>query len=91
MSFDPDRCERFIEVLSVVGEGFPSMLGDTLVLAAVTQLGITGADFVELDERPGQFDSKYDRHGWFPALRACRNQDNDLFERLAANNLRETA
>lgn len=62
------------------------------VLAAVDSVGITGHDFVELDERPAQFDSRYRDHGWHAALRRVRNDPaNDLFERLSANNQRTSA
>lgn len=90
--FSEERCERFIEAIS------GSLAMDTefiaepdVVLSAVTDIGITGADFVELDERPGQFDARYRSHGWSIALRRVRNEDNDLFERIASNNERTTA
>lgn len=92
--FDPSRCERFIERIAGAG----SLALDTdfiaepaVVLAAVSDLGITGADFEEIDERPAQFDSRYRSHGWHIALRRVRNDgDNDLFERLDANNRKDS-
>lgn len=47
---------------------------------------MTGASynaFVELDERPGQFQPTYTRSNWHRHLRRARNNpDNDLFDRL---------
>lgn len=88
--FSPSRCESFIEQLSANDPAY--VASSSFVLALVSEVGITGSDFIELDERPGQFDSRYDRHGWFRALRITRNGDTaeDLFERLAANNQKES-
>lgn len=86
--FSIARCERFIDRVDAYDSYFTDdriILG---VLAAVTDHELTMADFIELDERPGQFGRingrDYTASNWFRNLRITRNDPtNDLFDRLA--------
>lgn len=73
-----ERCTAFID--DVDG---PEPADADRVLAAVVRHRLTIVDFVELDERPGQFGS-YRDGTWHMALRRVRNDGaSGLFERLA--------
>lgn len=79
-TFDHDRCVRFIDAIEGATPATPST-----VLACVTAAGLTPSDFIELDERPGQFGS-YRDGTWHSSLRRVRNDPNgDLFDRLRKN------
>ena len=93
--FSHVRCEKFIaQVRAAVADGIPDDpraregLGGGLdpsdddVLDIITEVGLTMADFIELDERPGRFDPNYRANQWHRLLRRVRNADNDLFEVL---------
>jgi hypothetical protein len=55
------------------------------ILGLVSSLELTMADFVALDETPGEYDHRYREHRWHTALRRVRNDPtNDLFDRLNA-------
>lgn len=52
---------------------------------ASIMVGATFAAFVELDERPGQFDSKYHASNWSPWLRRLRNNpESGLLDNLVS-------
>jgi hypothetical protein len=63
-----------------LGGGVDPSIDD--VLDAVRLSGIDEKDFIELDERPGRFDSNYRDNQWHRLLRKARNADNDLFDIL---------
>lgn len=80
-TFSHERCAQLIGAI----DG-PEVTEHATVLAIIDSIGITGADFIELDERPGQFDHAYHEHSWHSLLRRVRNDPtNDLFDRLSAN------
>lgn len=94
MAYSYSRCEQFINHVKALVE--EHMAGDPHgghqndmdptpqeILNLVWEVGLTYSDFIELDERPGQFDSKYRQNQWHRLLRMVRNDpDNNLFDLL---------
>lgn len=75
------RQQAFVDVIEKLDAG-----DHAGVLAAVADRRIDVADFMELDERPGQYEGDYNRLTWHTKLRQVRNTaGNTLFEYLAAN------
>lgn len=86
MTFSYLRCEQFIDSMKALVVRFAETDDDVpegIVLEELHNCGVTRDDFIELDERPGQFDHKYRENQWHRLLRLARNNpDNDLFEWL---------
>jgi hypothetical protein len=81
------RCQAFIDDLNELAGRYGTTLLDRVTLAVVVLHELTYADFMEVDERPGQFDVPKDgtTYGaWHVALRRARNNPEvDLFNALA--------
>ena len=91
MAFTYTGAENVIEALKLIPVGKDPVTGfsritieqGNLIARLVAQNGGI-ATFIELDERPGQFDGNYSATGWHWKLRQARNDSrNDFFDIIA--------
>lgn len=87
------RIRRFAEALDQINPRCTRDDANVIVVALIGELGITTPDFVEADERPGQFyinGRSYTSDGsqWHYRLRNARNSADGFFEALTANSVR---